>query len=53
MPGPALTKAYDYVDSALGEIVAQLKKEGLAGSTALVITSKQGQAPTNPDRARR
>jgi Type I phosphodiesterase / nucleotide pyrophosphatase len=49
VPGPALTKAYNYVDSALGEIVAQLKKEGLAGSTAIILTSKQGQAPTNPD----
>jgi hypothetical protein len=49
VPGPALTKAYNFVDTELGVIIAQLDKEGLASSTAIVLTSKQGQAPTNPD----
>jgi predicted AlkP superfamily pyrophosphatase or phosphodiesterase len=49
VPGPALTKAYNSVDAALGLLIDQLKARGLASSTAIIITSKQGQSPTNPD----
>jgi hypothetical protein len=34
-------------------IVAQLKAQGLASSTAIIITSKQGQSPTNPNDLKR
>jgi len=49
VPGPALTKAYNFVNTELGLMIAQLKSEGLAGSTAIILTSKQGQSPTNPN----
>jgi hypothetical protein len=49
VPGPALTKAYNFVDTEIGLLIDQLKARGLASSTAVIITSKQGQAPTNPD----
>jgi hypothetical protein len=49
VPGPALTRAYNFVDTEIGLLIAQLKARGLAGSTAVIITSKQGQSPTNPN----
>ena len=49
VPGPALTRAYNFVDAELGLLINQLKARGLAGSTAVIITSKQGQAPTDPN----
>jgi Type I phosphodiesterase / nucleotide pyrophosphatase len=53
VPGPALTRAYNFVDAELGVLIAQLKARGLASSTAVIITSKQGQSPTNPDDLKR
>jgi hypothetical protein len=49
VPGPLLTRALNYVNAEIGVMVAQIKAQGLASSTAIVITSKQGQAPTNPN----
>jgi arylsulfatase A-like enzyme len=34
-------------------LVAQIKAQGLASSTAIVLTSKQGQSPTNPNDVKR
>jgi len=49
VPGPALTRAYNFVDTELGVMISQLQAQGLLSSTAIIITSKQGQAPTDPD----
>jgi hypothetical protein len=49
VPGPLLTRAFNFVNTELGAIVAQLKAQGLTSSTAIVLTAKQGQSPTNPD----
>ena len=49
VPGPLLTRALNYVNAEIGVIVAQIKAQGLASSTAVIITAKQGQSPTNPD----
>jgi hypothetical protein len=49
VPGPLLVSAFNYVNSELGLIVAQIKAQGLASSTAIIITAKQGQSPTNPN----
>jgi hypothetical protein len=49
VPGPLLTRAFNYVNTELGVILARLKARGLASSTAVVLTAKQGQSPTNPD----
>jgi hypothetical protein len=49
VPGPLLTRALNYVDTEIGALVAQIKAQGLANSTAIIITSKQGQSPTNPN----
>jgi hypothetical protein len=49
VPGPLLTRALNYVNAEIGAIVARIKAQGLASSTAIVITAKQGQSPTNPN----
>jgi len=53
VPGPLLTRAFNYVNNEIGVMVAQIKAQGLASSTAIVITSKQGQSPTNPNDLKR
>jgi hypothetical protein len=53
VPGPLLVRALNYVDTEIGAMVAQLKAQGLANSTAIIITSKQGQSPTNPNDLKR
>jgi hypothetical protein len=53
VPGPLLTRAFNYVNAEIGVMVAQIKAQGLARSTAIVITSKQGQSPTNPNDVKR
>jgi hypothetical protein len=49
VPGPLLTRALNYVNAEIGVIVAQIRAQGLTSSTAIVITAKQGQSPTNPN----
>jgi hypothetical protein len=53
VPGPLLTRALNYVNNEIGVMVAQIRAQGLASSTAIIITSKQGQSPTNPDDLKR
>ncbi|HET6865453.1 MAG TPA: alkaline phosphatase family protein [Solirubrobacteraceae bacterium] len=47
-PGPLLSSAFDYVDGALAQMDNELQKEGLANSTAIIITAKHGQSPQDP-----
>jgi hypothetical protein len=49
VPGPLLTRALNYVNGAIGKMVAAVKAQGLASSTAIIITAKQGQSPINPN----
>jgi Type I phosphodiesterase / nucleotide pyrophosphatase len=49
VPGPLLVRALDYVNTEVGLMVAEIRKEGLAGSTAIIISAKHGQSPTNPN----
>jgi len=48
VPGPLLVRALNYVDAKIGTMVARIQSDGLAGSTALVISAKHGQSPTDP-----
>jgi hypothetical protein len=48
IPGPLLTRALNWLDGEIGLMVAHIKKDHLAGSTALIISAKHGQSPTNP-----
>jgi hypothetical protein len=45
---PGLLKAFDFVDSSLGKIVAKLKAKGYYGDTLIIVASKHGQSPINP-----
>jgi hypothetical protein len=47
-PGPLLARALDYVDGQVGRMMAQIEKDGLAGSTSIVLSAKHGQSPTTP-----
>jgi hypothetical protein len=49
VPGPLLTRAFNFVNHEIGVIVAQVKAQHLASSTAIIVTAKQGQSPTNPN----
>jgi hypothetical protein len=50
VPGPVLASALDYVDAQLGRMVAQIHKDGLAGSTTILVTAKHGQSPQDPSK---
>jgi len=46
-PSAALAGAFDYVDSALGRILAELEAQQLTTSTLVIVTAKHGDAPVN------
>jgi len=48
-PGPLLQSALDYVNAQLARMVAEIHQEGLAGSTAIIVTAKHGQSPQDPN----
>jgi hypothetical protein len=49
VPGPLLRRALGYIDTQVGAMVADIAARGLASSTAIIISAKHGQSPTNPD----
>ncbi|WP_233837275.1 alkaline phosphatase family protein [Paraburkholderia sp. ZP32-5] len=46
-PGPQVAGAIAYLDASLGRIVSELKQRDLYGSTAIIVTAKHGQSPTD------
>lgn len=46
-PNVQVANAIAYVDNALGRIVAELKQRDLYRSTAVIVTAKHGQSPTD------
>jgi len=44
-PTAALAGAFDYVDGAIGRMLAELDGQGLTGSTLVIVTAKHGDAP--------
>jgi hypothetical protein len=49
VPGPLLVRALDYINTELGAMVSRIQSQGLAGSTAIIISAKHGQSPTDPN----
>ncbi len=47
-PRPLLASAFDYVNAQLQQMVDTIQADGLASSTAIIITAKHGQSPQNP-----
>jgi hypothetical protein len=48
VPGPLLTRALNWLDGEIGLMTAEIRQDGLAGSTAIIISAKHGQSPTDP-----
>jgi len=49
VPGPLLTRALNWLDMELGMMVSRIKADHLSGSTAIIISAKHGQSPTDPN----
>jgi type I phosphodiesterase/nucleotide pyrophosphatase len=49
VPGPLLVRALSYINTQIGAMVARIKARGLTGSTAIIISAKHGQSPTDPN----
>jgi hypothetical protein len=49
VPGPLLVRALGYIDAQVGKMVSRIQADGLARSTAIIISAKHGQSPTDPD----
>ena len=47
-PRPLLARAFDYVNEKLERMVETIEQDGLASSTAIIITAKHGQSPQDP-----
>ena len=52
-PGPLLASAFDYVNAQLQQMANTIQQDGLASSTAIIITAKHGQSPQDPLALRR
>ena len=39
-----------FVDAAIGQMAAELKKQGLLETTLIIVTAKHGQSPIDPNR---
>jgi hypothetical protein len=48
VPGPLLTRALNWVSEQIGKMVTEIDDQGLASSTAIIISAKHGQSPTDP-----
>ena len=52
-PGPLLQSALDYVNAQLQRMVDEIHRQGLTGSTAIIVTAKHGQSPQDPNQLAR
>jgi len=52
-PGPLLSSALNYVNAQLQRFDQEIQAQGLAGSTAIIITAKHGQSPQDPNQLTR
>ena len=48
-PSDSLLSEIEFVDDSIGEMVSELKHKGLLESTLVIITSKHGQSPIDPN----
>jgi hypothetical protein len=49
VPGPLLVRALNYINTEVGLMVSRIRADGLASSTAVIISAKHGQSPTDPN----
>lgn len=48
-PSDGLLSEIQFVDKSIGQLVAELKKQGLFGSTLIIISAKHGQSAIDPN----
>jgi arylsulfatase A-like enzyme len=48
-PGPLLQRALDFIDAKLGAMDEEIQAQGLADSTAIIVSAKHGQSPQDPN----
>jgi len=48
VPGPLLSKALDFVNSAVGKLDAAIAADGLSKTTTIILSAKHGQSPMDP-----
>ena len=44
-PGPLVVRALNFVNGDVGRMMAEITKDGLAGSTTIILSAKHGQSP--------
>ena len=49
VPGPLLVRALNYINTEVGAMVSRIRADGLSRSTAIIISAKHGQSPTDPN----
>jgi hypothetical protein len=52
-PSDSLFAEIQYVDTAVGQMVTELKNQGILDSTLIIISAKHGQSPIDPSRVLR
>lgn len=48
-PTEILVKEIEFADKAIGQMVSELKAQGLYDSTLIIVTAKHGQSPIDPN----
>ena len=48
-PGPLLQRALDYINAKLEAMDNEIHAQGLADSTAIIVSAKHGQSPQDPN----
>jgi hypothetical protein len=48
VPGPLLIRALNFINTEVGRMVNVIRQRGIARSTAIIISAKHGQSPTDP-----
>ncbi len=48
-PGPSLLSEMKFVDDSIGEMIYELRDQGLDRDTLIIITAKHGQSPIDPN----
>jgi hypothetical protein len=52
-PGPLVARSFEYINAQLEAMAAELRAQGLSGSTAIIVSAKHGQAPVDPNQLTR
>jgi hypothetical protein len=47
-PGPLLSRALDFVNAKVGEMLAAIDAQHLEGTTTVILSAKHGQSPDTP-----